>query len=57
MTFIVSGVSSYTATGINEKFFEFWMTAWFRSWVIAFPAIIFIAPITRKIVNLVSKKE
>ena len=55
MTFMVSGVSSYTAIGINERFFEFWMTSWFRGWIIAFPAIIFIAPLTKKIVNLLTR--
>ncbi|MDC0073347.1 DUF2798 domain-containing protein [Alphaproteobacteria bacterium] len=56
MTFIVSGVSSFTAIGLNEQFINFWIKSWFRSWLIAFPAIIVIAPLTRKIIQKMTKE-
>ncbi|MBP02178.1 MAG: hypothetical protein CMM25_05175 [Rhodospirillaceae bacterium] len=51
MTFVVSGVSTLSAIGISEDFGLSWMTAWYRSWLIAFPAILILAPITRKLVD------
>ena len=55
MTFIVSGVSSFTAVGLTENLLYFWPTAWYRSWIIAFPAMLIIAPITRNLVSIITK--
>lgn len=50
MTFIVSGVSTVSAIGVNNEVYFLWGTAWLRSWIIAFPVILLVAPITRKLV-------
>ena len=51
MSCIVSGVSVLNTAGFVEAFFGLWMTAWFKSWVIAFPSLLIIAPFVRRFVD------
>ena len=55
MSCIVSGVAVLNTTGFVDGFLSLWMTAWFKSWVIAFPAILFVAPLTRRFVAKITK--
>ncbi|MEL6921587.1 MAG: DUF2798 domain-containing protein [Pseudomonadota bacterium] len=51
MSFIVAGMSTFLALGdIN---LGSWVTAWLSSWAIAFPAVLVVAPIVRRILKLV----
>lgn len=50
MSFIISGVSTWRALGLVDGFFGKWMPAWGLSWAIAFPTVLLIFPIVRKIV-------
>lgn len=52
MSCIISGVSILRALGWVENFFGKWMGAWGISWLIAFPTVLVILPLVRKIVNL-----
>jgi hypothetical protein len=29
-----------------ERFANLWMTAWFKSWIVAFPIVLIVAPLT-----------
>ena len=51
MSCVVSGVSTYSAIGMSKVFFDSWMSSWLKSWVVAFPTILFIAPLTKKLVQ------
>ena len=55
MSCIVSGVAVLNTTGFVESFLTLWMTAWLKSWIIAFPAILFVAPLTRRLVAKITK--
>jgi hypothetical protein len=55
MSSIVSGIATYNAVGLGDSFFNFWMMAWLKSWLVAFPAILVIAPLTRKLVGKLTK--
>lgn len=56
MTFIVSGISTLMAKGLFAGFVAQWMGAWMVTWVVAFPTILVMAPLTRKLVGrLVAK--
>jgi hypothetical protein len=37
--------------GLIDGFFNLWMTAWLKSWIIAFPTILVVAPLTRHLVG------
>lgn len=55
MSLIISGVSTLRAYGMEPGFFAVWVTAWLPSWVIAFPAVTILAPMTRKIVGKMTR--
>lgn len=52
MTFFVSAISTIMGLGIsNPAFFSSWMRSWMTSWVFAFPIVLFVAPLVRRIVH------
>jgi hypothetical protein len=55
MSCLVSGISTYNVVGLVDGFFNFWMIAWLKSWLIAFPAILVVAPLTHKLVGKITK--
>jgi hypothetical protein len=51
MTFVVAGISTILAVGLSDPaLMRLWFRAWMSSWVVAFPAILVLAPLTRRIV-------
>ncbi len=56
MTLMVSGLSTFMARGMVPGVLVMWVQAWGASWLIAFPMVLIVAPITRRIVaRLVTK--
>lgn len=53
MTFIVSGISTAKAIGIVPSFSVEWMQAWFVSYLVAFPTLLLLLPVVRRIVGLI----
>ena len=51
MPCFVSGIATYTAISLSEGFLETWMVAWLRSSIVAFPVVLIVAPLTRKLVD------
>ena len=51
MSCVVSGVSVLNTTGLVDGFLNLWMTAWFKSWIVAFPTVLVVAPLTRRLVG------
>ena len=51
MSCVVSAVSVFNTTGLIDGFFNLWMTAWLKSWIVAFPTILVVAPLTRRLVG------
>ena len=50
MSLLVSGISAFRLTGMEEGFIDIWRGAWLASWSIAFPAVLVIAPLARRMV-------
>lgn len=50
MCLLVSAISTLRAFGMAEGAFALWMGAWLMSWLVAFPAVLFVAPATRRLV-------
>lgn len=50
MSLIVSGVATLRALGVVPGFFGLWMSAWVSSWLIAFPSVLVMAPVVRRLV-------
>jgi len=53
MTNVVSGVSTWRAVGLVPDFLYLWMSAWGLSWVVAFPVVLVVLPLSRRIVTAV----
>ncbi|QFT58436.1 hypothetical protein FIU94_06310 [Sulfitobacter sp. THAF37] len=51
MSSMVSGIATLRAAGLGEGVFLLWMGAWMTSWAIAFPAVLLVAPLTRRLVD------
>jgi hypothetical protein len=51
MTCIISGVSTLMALGPGLDFLKAWPPAWGISWVIAFPTVLVVLPLVRRIVG------
>jgi len=49
MTFVVSMVSTLRSLGLEEFSIYVWMSAWTISWLIAFPTLLLVLPVVRKI--------
>jgi hypothetical protein len=52
MSLIVSGVSTLKSLGMGAAFLSTWPVAWFLSWLVAFPTLLVVLPLVRRIVGL-----
>lgn len=52
MSCIVSGVATLRGVGWRDDFFSLWISAWGLSWAIAFPTLLLVLPVVRKLVGL-----
>lgn len=54
MSLLVSGISTFRVTGSGTSFLGDWASSWLAAWPIAFPVVMLAAPLTRKIVRLLT---
>jgi len=52
MTCIVSGIATVNSIGLAADILEKWMRAWGLSWVVAFPIMLFVLPLVRRIATV-----
>jgi hypothetical protein len=50
MTFVVSAISTLRSLGPTPAFVATWPAAWAISWLVAFPTLLAVLPLVRKIV-------
>ena len=50
MSCIVSGIATLRALGPVPDFLGFWGASWLTSWGVAFPTVLVVAPLARRIV-------
>ncbi|WCG85039.1 DUF2798 domain-containing protein [Pectobacterium sp. A5351] len=55
MTCLVSLISTFKGVGLSSQFTEKWLSSWGISWLVAFPVLLFVLPIVRKITTSVVK--
>lgn len=55
MSFIVSGIATFRNAGLADGFFNLWINAWLPSWIIAFPTVLVVAPMARRLVGMLVK--
>ena len=53
MTFVVSGIATLKALGASPEMLSVWPVSWGLSWLVAFPTLLVILPLVRRLVALV----
>ena len=53
MTFIVSGIATVRAMGLEPGMTARWMESWMASWMVAFPTMLFLMPLMRRLLSSV----
>lgn len=51
MSLLVSGVSTFRSIGPASGFLPAWGVNWLVAWLLAFPAVLLLAPLARKLVQ------
>lgn len=51
MSLLVSGIATIRNAGLADGFVNLWMNAWIPSWLIAFPTVLVVAPLARRLVT------
>jgi len=51
MSLLISGISTFRASGPALNFAGLWISAWLTAWLVAFPVVLLVAPLTRKAVE------
>lgn len=51
MSCIVSGLATALGLGVTADFPLLWLKAWVPSWAIAFPSVLLVAPVVRRILG------
>ncbi len=58
MSFLVTGIANLMGVGVSHpEFVAKWMRSWGTSWAFAFPVVLFVAPVVRKIVHRLVKPK
>ncbi|HEY9192733.1 MAG TPA: DUF2798 domain-containing protein [Methyloversatilis sp.] len=57
MSLLVSGIATFRATGLTSDFLHSWISAWAAAWLFAFPAVILVSPMTRRVVRFFIAKD
>ncbi|MBD8065999.1 DUF2798 domain-containing protein [Devosia sp. PTR5] len=55
MSLLVSGIATFRNAGLVDGFFAIWVSAWLPSWLIAFPVVLVVAPVARRLVAFLVK--
>ena len=57
MSFLVSGLSTALAIGVDANFPLMWLSAWLPSWSIAFPSVLVVAPFVRRVLSRIVRSK
>lgn len=55
MSFIVSGIATASVLGLDAGFPMQWLTSWLTAWSVAFPTVLFVAPLARRLVGQLTR--
>lgn len=50
MSLLVAGISTFRNLGWTPDFLNLWARSWLTAWAIAFPTVLVVAPLTRRLV-------
>lgn len=55
MSAVVSGIATLRNAGPVDGFVSLWINAWLPSWLVAFPIVLVVAPVARRLVGILVK--
>jgi len=55
MTLLISGLSTWRAVGLTPAFAQLWPGTWLTAWSLAFPLVLVVAPLTRRLVERLTR--
>lgn len=57
MSFIITGVATYRTIGPEDPIIATWFGTWLSAWIVAFPTVMVVAPLTRRVVAKLIKTD
>ncbi|MDP1955508.1 MAG: DUF2798 domain-containing protein [Polaromonas sp.] len=51
MSLLVAGISTLLAVGVGPGFPMLWVGSWLTAWLFAFPAVLLVSPVARRVVR------
>ena len=57
MAFIISFAMTYLHFGFVDGFVQIWIVEYLKAFIVAYPAIFFVAPLAAKLANLICKSK
>jgi hypothetical protein len=54
MSFVVSGIATFRTLGLAEGVVGIWLGNWLSSWAVAFPVVLVLAPVARRMVGRIT---
>jgi hypothetical protein len=57
MSLVVAGISTAVAGGFGSGFAGLWAKSWLSAWFLAFPIVLFVGPLARRMVQCLLKPE
>jgi len=57
MSFIITAIATYRTIGPEMPFVVTWMKTWMSAWVVAFPTVLVLGPLTRRLVAMLVKAD
>ncbi|MCF2903449.1 DUF2798 domain-containing protein [Octadecabacter sp. CECT 8868] len=57
MSGIVSAIATWRVLDADIAFFPNWIGSWISSWMVAFPTVLVVAPIARRLVGKLTRPD
>lgn len=57
MSLLVAGIATLRAAGMGPGFLSLWAGSWLTAWLFAFPAVLLVSPVARRLVRSLLKRE
>jgi hypothetical protein len=57
MSLLVSGISTLRAAGMEPGFLALWAGSWLTAWLFAFPAVLLVSPVARRVVRSLLSRD
>jgi hypothetical protein len=57
MSLLVAGIATLRAAGVGPGFLPLWAGSWLTAWLFAFPTVLLVSPLARRLVRSLLARE